>query len=140
MPKGVKAGAKFPYKSPDGSTVYLMCPKPFPSGGKFKWHYVPRGTRPDQRSMQQMIPAQPQVAVKPVLAPPALMAVTVPHGAAGGHTVQVQGPGGAMHVQVPMGLGPGAVFQIQLPPAPPVLMTGQASSSVAMGVPLGVPH
>ena len=140
IPPNAKAGTKFPYTAPDGATVYLVCPKPKPSSGLMTWRFIPRGVRPDQAAMRQAVMQAPPVqAVRMAPAPGSMMNVTVPPGACGGHSLQVNTPVGPLCVQVPPALREGDTFTIELPAQTAVAMPGacaSASGAVAMGRPV----
>ena len=39
VPDGVNAGDKFGHELPDGEAAFFTCPKPYPTGGAFKWRW-----------------------------------------------------------------------------------------------------
>ena len=94
----------------------------------------------DQAAMRQAVMQAPPVqAVRMAPAPGSMMNVTVPPGACGGHSLQVNAPVGPLCVQVPPALREGDTFTIELPAQTAVAMPGacaSASGAVAMGRPV----
>ena len=105
VPRGTNAGDLFNFSTPDGGTVVLKCPQPYPPQGKFKFMWTPgMGGGSDKGAAAY--------STQPIQ-------VTVPRGVNAGGKFNFQLPDGRMvEVNVPSPFPPQGKFMFQPPPAP----------------------